>query len=285
MQQWGMTSLVIHRNSAPLERPLVLLAPFPTDARLWDDVVNRLDGRAITVDPPGFGSSPTLAETSLDAYAAAVLAGLDSLGVREFSVAGNSMGGYAAMAVAAVAPERVVGLGLLGTKATSDDDAARANRIGMAERAEAGATASELVGAMIEKLISPTTRDRQPSVAARLEGWLAEAPVPGIAWAQRAMAARPDRLALLRSLDVPAVVLHGRDDVLMGEADAAAMADALGVSLGVVDCGHLLPLEAPDAVADALAPFAASGSSATLTSPDADTREAGGAGGGGGGSW
>lgn len=247
-----MTSLAIHLHEAPADRPLVLLAPFPLDARLWDDVLGRLDGRAITVDPPGFGASPVLPQPSLDAYAAALLAALDTAGVREFSVAGNSMGGYAAMAVAAAAPERVVGLGLLGTKATADADEAKANRLAMAEKAAGGAPASALVGPMIDKLVAP---DADPAVVARLQGWLDAAPPAGIAWAQRAMAARPDRLAVLASLDVPAVVLHGRADALMAEADLAAVAAALGIDLQVVDCGHLLPLEAPAAVAQALDPL------------------------------
>lgn len=250
------TPLAIHPNAAPTSRPLVLLAPFPLDARVWDDVVARLDGRALTIDPPGFGASDALPDASLDAYADAVLAALDAAGVGEFSVAGNSMGGYAALALAERAPHRLVGLALLGTKATADDDAARANRLAMAERAEAGATASDLVGPMLERLLGASTRASNPATVAQLEAWLAAAPPAGIAWAQRAMAARPDRLDALAALDVPAAVLHGSEDVLMGEAALQQLADALGVPLTVVACGHLLPLEAPDAVADALRRFA-----------------------------
>lgn len=248
-------TVAINVHEAPTDRPLVLLAPFPLDSRVWSDVVDRLGGRAVTVDPPGFGGSRAPADATLEAYARAVLAALDAAGVREFSVAGNSMGGYAALALVALAPERVVGLGLLGTKATADDDEARANRLATAARAEGGASASELVGPMIEKLISRKSRDDLPGGAAQLGAWLASAPTRGIAWAQRAMAARPDRLDVLRAFGGAAVVVHGRQDVLMADADARAMADALGVEPIMVDCGHLLPLEAPDAVADALRRF------------------------------
>lgn len=247
-----MINLAIDVHDAPTERPLVLLAPFPLDSRLWAGVVELLDGRAITVDPPGFGGSPTLPEASLDAYASALLRALDAAGVGEFVVAGNSMGGYAAMAAAAIAPDRVAGLGLFGTKGTADGPEVRANRLAMAERAEGGAPASDLVGPMIDKLIAPATAEASPATAAQLAAWLASAPTPGIAWAQRAMAGRPDRLGLLASLDVPAVVVHGRADAFMAEADMTALAEALGVELQVADCGHLLPLEAPGAVADAL---------------------------------
>ena len=37
----------------------------------------------------------------------------------------------------------------------------------------------------------------------------------GVAWAQRAMAARPDRTEVLRGLSVPAVVVYGVEDAFI----------------------------------------------------------------------
>ena len=186
------------------------------------------------------------------AYARALLASLDAAGVTEFSLAGNSMGGYAALAVAELAPQRLVGIGLLGTKASADNEAARAGRGAMIDQAKAGSSAYKLVGSMVETHISSKTRQYQPAVAAELEGWLVSAPTDGIVWAQRAMSGRPDRLEVLKALRVPGVVMHGRDDTLMSEADMQKLADALQTELQIVDCGHMLPIEAPDAVAEAL---------------------------------
>jgi pimeloyl-ACP methyl ester carboxylesterase len=250
-----MPNLAIYLNNASIAHPLVLLPPFPLDSQAWDAVLTRLDGCAITVDPPGFGGSPLLEEASLRAYARALLASLDSAGVDTFAIAGNSMGGYTAMAIAEIAPERLTGIGLIGTKATADDPAARANRGDMIDRANAGASAFELVGPMVDKLLSENAKHRQPGAVTQLEGWLASAPPAGIAWAQRAMSGRPDRLAVLQSLDIPAVVMHGKHDVLMSQADMQKLADALGVELQVVDSGHAPPLEVPDVVAEALRQF------------------------------
>lgn len=247
-----MATLAFTFPPVPVAQPLVLLAPFPFDARIWAGVAAALDGRAITVDPPGFGASPLLPEATLEAYAAAVVAGLDAAGVDRFSVAGNSMGGYAALAVAAAVPERLAGIGLVGTKASADNDEARANRLAMADRAEGGAPASELVAPMLERLLGAHTRAESPELEERVAEWLVSAPTDGIAWAQRAMATRPDRLDVLRGLSVPAVVVHGVADPMMSESDAWAMAEALGVDITLVDSGHLVPFEAPDAVAAAL---------------------------------
>lgn len=250
-----MTTLAINLNSVSSTRPLVLLPPFPLDSRVWDAVVARLNGCAITVDPPGFGRSSMPQEASMTAYARALLASLDAAGVDRFALAGNSMGGYAALAVAEIAPERLTGIALLGTKASADNETARAGRGEMIDKVRAGKSAYELVGSMVDTHISPKTKQFSSGVAAEFEGWLASAPTAGIAWAQRAMSARPDRLEVLRALDVPGVVMHGRDDTLMTQADMADLADALGVELQIVDCGHMIPLEAPDAVADALRRF------------------------------
>ncbi len=232
-------------TDATTSLPIVLLAPFPLDSRVWSTVATLLDGNVITVDPPGFGGELD-DDPSLEGYARAVFAALDERGVDRFVLAGNSMGGYAALAMADLAPERIAGLGLFGTKASADTDEARAGRIAMAEQAEAGATASELVGPMASKLIGFSTRKHRPVVGATLESWLAGAPTAGIAWAQRAMAARPDRTEMLRNLRKPGVVVYGVEDPMMPSAEQRVLAGALGLLIEL-PCGHLVPLEMPDA--------------------------------------
>lgn len=247
-----MATVVVHASEgATAHLPLVLLAPFPLDSRVWAPVAGLLGGNVLTVDPPGFGGDVD-AEPSLEGYANAVLAAQDARGVDRFLVAGNSMGGYVAMALAAMAPERIAGIALFGTKPSADTDEARSVRLGMAERAEAGASASELVGPMIEKLIGPSVREHAPEKVSELEGWLADAPVPGIAWAQRAMAGRPDRLQVLKDLAAPGVVVYGVEDPMMPAGEQRLMAGALG-TLIEVPCGHLIPFELPDTAARILA--------------------------------
>nr|NLI51617.1 alpha/beta hydrolase [Propionibacterium sp.] len=243
-----MATVILHpHQDQPSTLPLVLLSPFPLDSTAWEDAAQLVGGDVITVDPPGFGGA-TDDEPSLEGYARALLAALDARGVERFVVAGNSMGGYVALALADLAPERLAGIGLFGTKASADADDARANRLAMAERAEGGAAAAELVGPMAEKLIGRSTRRQRPVVASRLDALLAAAPTAGIAWAQRAMAARPDRIDALRRLKAPGVVVHGAEDPMMPEKEQRVMADAVGLLIEV-PCGHLIPLEMPDATA------------------------------------
>ncbi len=256
--------LAVYRSGPDHGVPLVLLHAFPLDALMWEDVVMRLpDVPVLTMDAPGFGDSPSFEdvaaavgrppEPSLETYADAVVASLAREGIGRAVVAGLSMGAYTAMAIAERHPEVLAGIGLLDTKATEDDDGARANRLRIAREAE-GAAGSQAVAAMAEVLLGETTKAERPDLVLEVEGLLAAAPPAGIAWGQRAMAARPNRLAVLEGLEVPAVVLRGSQDVLSSEEAAESMAEALGDCRNVLvpGAGHLTAIEDPDEVAEAL---------------------------------
>lgn len=250
-----MTKLALHQHGPTTGIPLVLLHGFPLDSRMWDAVVADLkDLPVLTVDGPGCGASP-LPEgaPSLDTYADLLVASLDAAGHHRVVLAGLSMGGYAAMAVAERHPGILAGIGLLDTKAAVDPDEARHNRLAMADAAaEQG---SAVVAGMINTMLGPTSHDSRPGVVEQMRQWLAEAPPAAIAWAQRAMAARPDRHAALRALEIPSLVLRGDEDDMSPHEAAASMVDALGehaVFVEVPQAGHMTSNENPAAVVDAL---------------------------------
>lgn len=249
-------TLALHHHGPDDALPLVLLHGFPLDASMWDAVVALLpDVPVVTVDAPGFGGSAAAAgtEPSLEAYADGVADALAHAGVTRAVVAGLSMGGYAVLALAERHRGLLAGIGLLDTKASADDDAAREHRLAAADEAE-GAAGSDAVAGMLTTTLGATTLREQPGVVADLRARLAAAPPDGIAWAQRAMAARRDRLHVLADLTVPALVLRGAEDAGAPQEAAEAMAGALpDVELVVVPrVGHMTALEAPAAVADAL---------------------------------
>ncbi|WP_460742870.1 alpha/beta fold hydrolase [Mariniluteicoccus endophyticus] len=246
-----MATVALHTQSEVSNLPLLLLPPFPFDHRVWSEVAEALEGDVVLVDAPGFGGDAD-DEPSLEAYTEAVLLELDARGQHRFVVAGNSMGGYVAMAMLEAAPHRVAGIGLFGTKSTADPDEARKGRLKMADGADRGELAGDLLRGMKPNLLGETTRTSRPDLARTIDEWADAAPLEGIAWAQRAMAARPDRTHVLEEADVPAVVVRGTEDGLMDEAAHQTLADALGCEVQEVEAGHLIPLEAPDACVRAL---------------------------------
>lgn len=244
-------------ESAATGVPLVLLHAFPLSSRMWASVVPELSGvaRVVLVDLPGSGDSPLPdgGDPSLDVSAEGVVAALDRLGLGRAVFAGVSMGGYVAMALAGRHPERVAGLALLDTKVEADAAEARANRLRMA-RAVEGETGTRALAPMLDTLLGATTHARRPSVVDAVRGWLEQASPAGVAWSQRAMAARPDSTAVLAGLRVPAAVVVGEEDGLTPLAAARTMTDALAdaVLTVVPAAGHLSPLENPREVARAL---------------------------------
>jgi pimeloyl-ACP methyl ester carboxylesterase len=101
------TELAFHRTgSGP---PLVLLHGIGSSHRVWDPVVADLAEHfdVVAVDLPGFGGSAPLAagvQPSPAALASAVADLLDDLGILAPHVAGNSLGGWVALELAAIRP-------------------------------------------------------------------------------------------------------------------------------------------------------------------------------------
>lgn len=262
----GMLQVHTLRRGAPGRPPLVLLHGFPLDHRMWLDVTDLLPGDPTVLGPdlPGFGRSPSGEDVgealgagpapSLDVAADSVAAALRAGGVERAVVAGLSMGGYVAMALAERHPALVTGLGLVSTRSTADDDAARARRLQVAETVVAEMRVDAVLG-MRTTVLGATSRVARPDLVERLEGWIRDQGPLAVAWAQRAMAARPDRTDVLRGFDGPAVVVAGEEDELAPVAAAEHMVGALrDAELVVVPrAGHMSTSESPEPVAAALA--------------------------------
>lgn len=246
-----MSQVDLHLREAGSGLPVVLLHAFPLSSAMWIDQRNDLSdiARVITPDLRGFGGSQLGPdEPSLDHVADDVAAKLDGLGLDRVVLGGLSMGGYAAMAFLRRHPDRVLAVVLADTKATADAAPARDRRERIAARLDAEGTVEALVDEVLPALCGPTTRRDRPLVLGRVKGLVAAAPPAAAAWAQRAMAARPDSLEVLRSVAVPALVVLGDEDELSTRADADAMVDALpDARLAVLTgSGHLSAIEVPD---------------------------------------
>lgn len=260
----GMLALHRLRAGRPGSTPLVLLHGFPLDHRMWLDVTDLLPGdpTVLAVDLPGFGVSPIgedVAEAvggqgpSVEVMADGVAATLRTAGVGRAVVAGLSMGGYVAMALAERHADLLAGLALLDTRSGADGEAARDNRLRVADAVLAEDSVEPVLG-MRTTLLGATSRQTRPDLVEHLETWIEDQGPRGVAWAQRAMAARPDRTAVLREVACPALVVVGEQDDLTPPEAARAMADALPECELVVvpGAGHMSPIENPEPVAAAL---------------------------------
>jgi pimeloyl-ACP methyl ester carboxylesterase len=167
-----------------------------------------------------------------------------------FALVGLSMGGYLAQEVAIRAPERVERLALTCTRAEPDSAEGRARRMAQVEEAEAGRFA-EIAAELGRGWLGPASRtDAQLAVVAEMAAWCG---VAAFRNQQTAIAGRRDMRPHLSGIRCPTLVLCGRDDTLTLPAGHIAMAEAIpGADLVILgQCGHLAPLERPQAVTDA----------------------------------
>jgi pimeloyl-ACP methyl ester carboxylesterase len=206
------------------------------------------DARVITPDQRGFGYTPLgEGEPSLDLAADDLARLLDELGLERAVIGGLSMGGYVAMAFARRHPGRISGLLLADTKATADPREVLAGRERIARAVLERGTVKVLTEeeGLAENLLGPAT---MPELTAHVRELIAEASPAAVAWAQRAMAARPDSLEVLAGLDCPAAVVVGEADTVTPLYEAQLMTEALpDAELTVIpSVGHLSSLEAPE---------------------------------------
>ncbi|MFM8893927.1 MAG: alpha/beta fold hydrolase [Actinomycetales bacterium] len=244
---------------------IVLLHAFPLDHRMWAAQQVNLGAagwEVLAVDLPGFGGSAVLdAEPSLVTVAAALADHLLAEGVERYALAGISLGGYVAMAMARRAlaagrPETIAPLLLCDTKASADTSAAAQHRIRLAETVleDPVRCGRILRQALLPNLLGSTTHDTRPEVVAEVGEWLDQAEPGAVAWYQQAMAQRPDSHQVLRAFAAPTLVLWGEQDTLSPQPEQTSMLDALsdGQSAVIEGVGHLSVVEDPPSVSAAM---------------------------------
>jgi pimeloyl-ACP methyl ester carboxylesterase len=237
--------------------PLVLVHGYPFDHTIWYSTIAALgsNARVLAPDVPGFGRTPLphAHPASLTAAADALAQLLEEKGAERAVVAGMSMGGYIALAFAERYPGKLAGLGLISTQTTADTPEARKGREEMIQkiRANGPQAAAE---AILPKMFA-SEKPRDPALAEFAVRGAANAGAEGLCWALRAMAERPDRTETTRELDLPVLVAHGPEDRIVPFAKARALAESCRrpIFAELRGAGHATPLEAPDALAAALA--------------------------------
>jgi pimeloyl-ACP methyl ester carboxylesterase len=255
-------AVALHARDTGSGRAVVLLHAFPLSSAMWLAQREALSGsvRVVTPDQRGFGGSPLGDDPpSLDAAADDLAALLDSLAIDRVVLGGLSMGGYVAMAFLRRHAERVDALILADTKASADAPQARANRERIANLVTDDESSGILVDEVLPTLLGATTTAERPLVSGRVKALVQAAPAAAVAWAQRAMAARPDSFDTLRLAPVPTLVIVGVEDTIPPPYYAQAMAKTVtGGRLDILPrAGHLSALEVPEEFNAAVLKFVA----------------------------
>ena len=239
---------------------LILIHGYPFDRTLWNRVESFLGPHILplALDLPGFGATPaSLAEPSLEVMADTVIDFIQTRQIRPVVIAGFSMGGYVSLAVADRRPDLLAGLALIDSQARADSDETREARRQTIAKVRLNGPAAAVAAALPRMFAaSPETI---PALVQQVNSGAAKAGVAGICWALEAMARRPDRSAVLKTLSIPTLIVHGEKDQFIPFERAQAEFSLLrnGRFVPVYGGGHATPLEVPHLVADALSQLVA----------------------------
>ena len=226
-------------------RPLFLLHGFCSSSAIWRDLGAALADRhdVIAPDWPGFGrGAATPALQGLPAYAQALLALADRLGIDTFDVLGHSFSGFVAQQLLCDAPARVGRAVLYGAGARVDP-AARFESI----ETTLSRLHAEGPRAAARRVLATWFRegDAHPAYADCLEDGMAMS--AGGAASMMAAVRGVDFTPSLAGVRAPALVILGEYERSHPLPSALALRAALpGGSLCVLpDSGHAAHLECP----------------------------------------
>jgi pimeloyl-ACP methyl ester carboxylesterase len=226
---------------------IVLVPGLMCDAMVWRDQMAGL----------GAGRHVQIAEHALSDSLGAMAERILDEAAPVFALAGHSMGGRVALEVMARAPGRVSRLALLDTgyealapgEAGDREKAGRYRLLEIAQRDGTLAMARDWARGMVHpaRLADATLMDAIHSMIAGAGVTKFEAQI-------RALLTRPDRTALLKSLQLPTLVLCGREDGWSPLSRHEEMARLIPGSrlVSIAECGHMSTMERPEAVTSAM---------------------------------
>ncbi|RDI32086.1 pimeloyl-ACP methyl ester carboxylesterase [Lentzea flaviverrucosa] len=213
-----LVSYVDHGGDGPA---VVLLHSFLMDASMWAPQVEALGDRyrLVAIDERGHGATPATAPFDHWDVARDALAVLDELKIGSAAVAGTSQGGFVALRMALLAPERVTALVLLGTSGETEDQQISDAYQQLAEVwiAQGPETVTEAVAKICLGEYDPSEWTPKWS----------EVEPERLRLIMNALVGREGVLDRVTGIDVPALVLHGTADLAYPVAKAEALVAAL----------------------------------------------------------
>lgn len=192
-------------------KPLICLHGYALDHTIWLTISEEMkkNVKLILPDLRGHGRSPVPeGKYSMRAMAEDILQIMDSHRFERAFIAGHSMGGYIALALAEFYPDRLSGLVLVASHAFEDLPEKKKARLEDSERVKQSSVAEVLKG-MPDKL------SKKPEVIDYCRKLIFQTSKNGVMGVLAGMAERPDRINVLKALRIPKMVIVGTEDQLI----------------------------------------------------------------------
>jgi pimeloyl-ACP methyl ester carboxylesterase len=234
----------------PAEPALVFLHYWGGTGRTWDLVARQLSERhrCIAPDLRGWGGSDRNADSyDLHVQADDIAAIIQSLGLSQYILVGQSMGGKIAQILGARRPAGLKGLVLVAPAPPTPMEVPKEQRDAILDSYQSAAGVDIALPILTSGQLSPELRQQV------IDDTLGGAPAAKRAWTQQGMTL--DISGLVGNINVPTTVIVGDADkvetepLLRRELASRISGTEFIILPGV---GHLSPLEAPSELAAAI---------------------------------
>lgn len=239
--------------------PVLLIHGFPLNRTMWrpqKTALERAGFRPVIPDLRGFGESTASERMTIGEYADDLIGLLDHLQIEQAVMAGMSMGGYILLDLLDRYPDRCSAACFVVTRSGADDEAGKARRQALARDTQTLGP-QVVADAFARILFAPGTEEASPSLAQEVYGWMAATPTVGLVSGLLAMRERKDYTPILRSVQVPSLVIGAEQDQAIPPENSRLLAEALpDATLCLIpNAGHMVNLEQPDAFNSCLLKF------------------------------
>jgi len=235
--------------------PVLLSHSLFFDHTMFDDLASILADRGyrvVSYDQRGQGANPpaTRDEVSVDALSDDAVTLIGALGLGRVHVAGNSLGGFVALRLAARHPGLLISASAIGSSA-EEEHSLQAFAPLVDHLTEHGA--ADIVGSLMHIMFGDTTLASPTTATKRWEAYMASLG-PSIGPCAYQVIHRDSIVAELANCAVPVLAIAGREDhAYPPPTSSDNIAAATGGRAVTVDAaGHSVSLEQPGRVAEHL---------------------------------
>jgi 3-oxoadipate enol-lactonase len=241
--------------------PVVLLHPFPLNHEFWIPAAQSLLSRYRLILPDlrghgdsGIGEGPALMEKHAIDIAHVLDHAHADVGRAPF--VGVSIGGYILFEFWQRFRGRVAALVLCNTKAQADTQEARTARLKAAADVVEHGT-EPFFESMVPRVLGKSTRDTRPDLVDGALRMMRKMSPEDVAQVQRGMAERQDSVPMLKTINVPTLLITGDEDILTGPPEAELMRQHIpGSTMKIIPrAGHFAGWEQPEQIGPLLRQF------------------------------
>jgi 3-oxoadipate enol-lactonase len=223
---------------------------FPFSKTSWQPQIEFLkkNYRVIAYDIRGFGASDLGTEVvSMDLFATDLVQFMEALKIEKAIVCGLSMGGYILMNAICRFPEKFEAIVLSDTQCIADSAENKEKRYKTIQEIEKEGL-DKFAESFIRNVFCKDTLENKKELVQEVKNLILRTSPKTITATLKALAERRESCNLLKTVNIPALIICGKDDTLTPMSQSELLNNTLSHSQlrSVENAGHLSNLEQPE---------------------------------------